>query len=71
MGKVDKNGITTTFFIVTPNPDQLAELVTLVDRGQLHVEIAVTFPLAKGREAFASGRQSNRRAGKTVILVSD
>lgn len=27
-------------------------------------------PLAKGREAFES-RESNRRAGKTVIVVSD
>lgn len=70
-GRADEYGVTATFFIVTPNRDQLVELASLVDRGQLHVEIAETFPLAKGREAFESGRRSNRRAGKTVISVSD
>ncbi|WP_433208447.1 NADP-dependent oxidoreductase [Nocardia sp. CA-107356] len=71
IGKADEYGITAMFFIVTPSRDQLDELAALVDRGQLHVEIAATFPLAKGREAFESGRQPNRRAGKTVIVVSD
>ena len=69
-GKADEYGVTATFFIVTPNRQQLAELADLVDRGRLRVEIAATFPLAKGREAFES-RDSNRRAGKTVIVVSD
>ena len=69
-GKADEYGVTATFFIVTPNREQLAELADLVDRGRLRVEIAATFPLAKGREAFES-RHSNRRAGKTVIVVSD
>ena len=69
-GKADEYGVTATFFIVTPNRQQLAELADLVDRGRLRVEIAATFPLAKGREAFES-RHSNRRAGKTVIVVSD
>ena len=69
-GKADEYGVTATFFIVTPNREQLAELAALVDRGRLRVEIAATFPLAKGREAFES-RHSNRRAGKTVIVVSD
>jgi NADPH:quinone reductase-like Zn-dependent oxidoreductase len=69
-GKADEYGIMATFFIVTPNRAQLAELAALVDRGRLRVEIAATFPLAQGREAFES-RHSNRRAGKTVLLVSD
>jgi NADPH:quinone reductase-like Zn-dependent oxidoreductase len=54
---------------VTPNRDQLAELAALVDSGRVHVEIAHTFPLDKGREAFESGRRPGRRAGKTVIIV--
>jgi NADPH:quinone reductase-like Zn-dependent oxidoreductase len=62
-------GVTATFFVVTPNRDQLAELATLVDAGQLHVEIGATFPLAQGREAFESGQHHGRRPGKTVILV--
>ena len=69
-GKADEYGITATFFIVTPNREQLAELAALVDCGRLHVEIAATFPLARGREAFES-RESNRRAGKTDLSVSE
>jgi NADPH:quinone reductase-like Zn-dependent oxidoreductase len=70
-GKADEHGVTATFFIVTPNRDQLAELAMLVDSGRLRVEIAETFPLDEGREAFESGRRSGRRAGKTVIVVRD
>ncbi|MGZ4513242.1 MAG: NADP-dependent oxidoreductase [Mycobacterium sp.] len=70
-GRSDEYGVTATFFIVTPNRDQLTELAALVDSGRLHVEIAQTFPLDRGREAFESGRRPGRRAGKTVIVVRD
>jgi NADPH:quinone reductase-like Zn-dependent oxidoreductase len=70
-GKDDEYGVTATFFIVEPNRDQLAELAALVDTGRLRVEIARTFPLDRGREAFESGRQPGRRPGKTVIVVRD
>ena len=70
-GKADEYGVTATFFIVTANRGQLGELAALVDTGRLHVEIARTFPLAQGREAFESGRRPGRRAGKTVIVVRD
>ena len=36
---------------------------------RLHVAIAGTYPLADGRAAFESGRQSGRRPGKTVLTV--
>jgi NADPH:quinone reductase-like Zn-dependent oxidoreductase len=68
-GRADAYGVTATFFVVTPNRDQLAELAALVDCGRLRVELAETFPLENGREAFESGRRPNRRAGKTVIVV--
>jgi NADPH:quinone reductase-like Zn-dependent oxidoreductase len=71
VGKADEYGVTATFFIVVPNRAQLAELAALVDGGRLHMEIAETFPLDKGREAFESGRRRDRRAGKTVIVVRD
>lgn len=64
-------GITVTFFIVSPNRNQLDKLAALVDSGRLHVEIAQTFPLENGREAFESGRRPGRRAGKTVLVVRD
>ena len=70
-GRADEYGVTATFFIVMPNRDQLDELAALVDSERLHVEVAETFPLEKGREAFESGRRPGRRAGKTVIVVRD
>ena len=74
-GRADEYGVTATFFIVEPNRAQLTELAALVDgssaKGRLHVEIAQTYPLDQGREAFESGRRPGRRAGKTVIVVRD
>ena len=69
-GHADQYGVTATFFIVTPNRGQLAELAGLVDSGRLQVQIAETFPLAEGRQAFESGRGRDRRPGKTVLIVS-
>ncbi|MCV7379504.1 alcohol dehydrogenase [Mycobacterium alsense] len=70
-GKADEHGVTATFFIVTPDRGQLGKLAALVDGGRLHVEIAATFPLDAGRDAFESGRLPGRRAGKTVLVVRD
>ena len=69
-GRADEFGVTATFFIVTPNRDQLDELAALVDGDRLHVAIAQTFGLDEGREAYES-RDSGRRAGKTVLIVRD
>lgn len=68
-GRSDEYGVTATFFIVTPDRGQLAELAALVDDGRLRVDIAETFPLESGREAFESGRRPGHRPGKTVIVV--
>ena len=65
----DEYGVSATFFIVTPSREELAQLAALVDGDQLQVEIAATFPLAQGREAFESGQLAVRRPGKTVIVV--
>lgn len=70
-GKDAEYGVSATFFIVTPNRDQLDELARLVDSGRLRVQIAATFPLDEGRAAFESGRRKGRPAGKTVIVVRD
>ncbi|SOJ54307.1 2-haloacrylate reductase [Mycobacterium simulans] len=70
-GKADEYGISATFFIVIPDRGQLTELASMVDSGRLHVEIAATFPLDRGREAFESGRRPGHRAGKTVIVVRE
>jgi NADPH:quinone reductase-like Zn-dependent oxidoreductase len=70
-GKADEYGVTAMFFLVTSNREQLTRLAALVDSGRLTVEIAETFPLEKGREAFESGQLQHRRAGKTIIVVRD
>jgi NADPH:quinone reductase-like Zn-dependent oxidoreductase len=67
--KADEYGVTATFFLVRSNRDQLTKLAELADSGQLHVEIAQSFPLSKGREAYESGQLPSRRPGKTIIAV--
>jgi NADPH:quinone reductase-like Zn-dependent oxidoreductase len=69
--KADEYGVAATFFVVVPNRDQLTELAALVEGGSLGVQIAETFPLDKGRDAFESGLRPQRRSGKTVIVVRD
>lgn len=70
-GKADEYGVTAIFFIVVPDRDQLSKLAALVDDGRLRVDIAETFRLERGREAFESGRRPGHRPGKTVIVVGD
>ena len=70
-GMAEEFGVQATFFIVTPDRDQLIRLAGLVDSGRLDVTIADIFPLEQGREAFESGRAAIRRAGKTVLAVRD
>jgi len=62
-------GITAIFFIVTTDTTALTSLAELADSSGLRVTIAGTFPLAQGRAAFASGGQTGRRPGKTVLTV--
>jgi NADPH:quinone reductase-like Zn-dependent oxidoreductase len=67
--KADEYGVTATFFLVRSNREQLTKLAELADSGQLHVEIAQTFPLSRGGEAYESGQLQSRRPGKTIIAV--
>ena len=70
-GKAEAFEVDATFFIVTPDRAQLAQLADLVDASGMHVAIAGTFPLKDGRAAFESGRAPHRRPGKTVLIVRD
>ena len=56
------------FFVVTPDPAELARLAGLADSGQLRTIISQTFPLRDGRRAFESSAQP-RRPGKTILIV--
>jgi NADPH:quinone reductase-like Zn-dependent oxidoreductase len=70
-GMAERYDVRATFFVVTPDHDELGTLADLADRGELRVPIADTFPLQRGREAFANGSQPHRLPGKTVIIVVD
>jgi NADPH:quinone reductase-like Zn-dependent oxidoreductase len=63
-------GIKTVFFIVEPSRDQLVELASLADRGELRPNIDTVFPLVEARRAFERSLGDNRR-GKIVLRVVD
>lgn len=63
-----QRGIKAMWFLVESNPDQLAELASLADRGLLRVLVERTFPLAGAREAF-SYISSMEGRGKVVLTV--
>ena len=61
--------IEATSFVVIPDRFELSRLARLVDRRELRVLIAATFPLHQGRDAYDSGNAAGRRPGKTVLQV--
>jgi NADPH:quinone reductase-like Zn-dependent oxidoreductase len=58
-----------TYFIVEPDPEQLLELRTLVDAGELCVEVDSVFPLTEASAAFERLAAHGKR-GKVVLEVS-
>jgi len=56
------------YFIVEPNHEQLLELRTLVDAGELRVEVDSVFPLKEALAAFERVAQRGKR-GKVVLEV--
>ena len=56
------------FFVVKPDAGELAKLAETADTGRPRGVISQTFPLAEGRQAFESDRET-RRPGKTVLVV--
>ena len=63
-------GISSTYFVVGPNHEQLIELAKLVDGGELHPTIDAVFPLSESRKAFER-TMGDRRRGKVVLQVVD
>ena len=61
-------GVHAMFFVVAPDPRELAQLADLVDQGRLRPVVSQTFPLSQGRRAYETGTQS-RPPGKTVLAV--
>jgi NADPH:quinone reductase-like Zn-dependent oxidoreductase len=57
-----------TYFIVEPDREQLTELTTLVDAGELDVEVDSVFPLTEAAAAFERVAGRGKR-GKVVLKV--
>jgi NADPH:quinone reductase-like Zn-dependent oxidoreductase len=63
-----RHGVHAVFFVVKPDRRELARLAELVDERRLRPVLSQTFPLADGRQAYAS-RAQDRPPGKTVLVV--
>jgi NADPH:quinone reductase-like Zn-dependent oxidoreductase len=63
-------GITAVCFVVEPNRQQLAELASLADGGDLRPLVDRVFPLAEARAAFAYSL-GGHPGGKVVLRVAD
>ena len=57
------------FVVVKPRRADLEEIGRLVERGQLRMPVAETFPLERIREAHAAVAELHGR-GKRVVVVS-
>jgi NADPH:quinone reductase-like Zn-dependent oxidoreductase len=66
--RASKHQVRATFFVVTPNGQELSHLASLVDKGELEPIVSQTFLLSEGRNAFESGNRP-RPPGKTVLIV--
>jgi NADPH:quinone reductase-like Zn-dependent oxidoreductase len=62
-------GVEAIFFVVSPSREELVAIADLVDRGELEITIAATYPVEAGREAFESGQVRGRPPGKTVLTI--
>lgn len=67
--KAAEFGVEAIFFVVRPSREELSSIAELVDRGQLQITIAATYPLVDGRAAFESGQVLDRPPGKTVLVL--
>jgi NADPH:quinone reductase-like Zn-dependent oxidoreductase len=66
----DRHGITSSYFVVEPNREQLVELARLADEDELRPVIDEVLPLADARKAFERSLGGERR-GKIVLRVAD
>jgi NADPH:quinone reductase-like Zn-dependent oxidoreductase len=60
--------ISTVYFVVEPDREQLAEITALADSGALRVSVDEVFPLADARRAFERSMATDKR-GKVVLRV--
>jgi NADPH:quinone reductase-like Zn-dependent oxidoreductase len=63
----EASGTTTAYFGTRTGVKQLAELVRLVDRGELVVEVSGTWPLAELDDVHRLGEAGHLR-GKVIVV---
>jgi NADPH:quinone reductase-like Zn-dependent oxidoreductase len=66
----DKRGVTGINLFVRSDTDQLAQLVTQVDAGRLHIDIAERVPLADLPALHARAATGALPSGKVTIAVA-
>lgn len=64
------HGVRSVWFIVEPNRDQLRQIGTLIDAGQIRPVIDTVLPLSQARQAYEQGARGHTR-GKIVLRVAD
>jgi NADPH:quinone reductase-like Zn-dependent oxidoreductase len=66
--RASRHEVHATFFVVSPDGQELRHLASLVDKGELEPVVSQTFPLPDGRTAFEGGNRPHP-PGKTVLIV--
>jgi NADPH:quinone reductase-like Zn-dependent oxidoreductase len=64
-----ERGVHAELLIMSPSSEQLAEIARLVVGGEVHVEIAQTFPLAEVQQAHVLSESGHTR-GKIILDVA-
>jgi len=64
-----ERGVRTELLVMSPSSEQLTRIAELVAAGDVHVEIAQTFPLAEVQRAHTLSEAGHTR-GKIVLTVS-
>ncbi|MEV4476168.1 NADP-dependent oxidoreductase [Nonomuraea sp. NPDC049504] len=68
IGRAREEGIRATGILVEPDGAALTQIATLIDEGNLLVEVERTYPLAQAAEAHRHGEQGRTR-GKLVLTL--
>ncbi|MDR3574412.1 MAG: zinc-binding dehydrogenase [Anaerolineaceae bacterium] len=65
-----ERGIHSIYFVVSPNGQQLVEIASLADQGQLKPAIDQVYSLAQARQAFERSLSAHP-AGKIVLQIAE
>lgn len=67
---VKRHDVRFAWFVVEPNQEELNQIGTLIDAGQLRPIVDAVFPLAQARQAYEQVAKGHTR-GKVVLRVVD